>query len=88
MQFVTDFYSVMEDVMKEFDVYKFEVVADRFMIASGVLRKNGDAHAINICAMALKMERASHIVVRPDKKPATIALKAGIHTGITQKKMH
>ena len=43
--------------------------------------KNGEKHASEICAMALTLLRAASTVIRPDKRPQTIQIKAGIHTG-------
>ena len=38
-------------------------------------------HASEICRMALDLQAASGMVVRPDIRPKTIDLKCGIHTG-------
>ena len=50
-------------------------------VASGLPRTNGDKHATAICSMALNLMAACGMIVRPDKKPQTIEIKAGIHTG-------
>ena len=38
-------------------------------------------HATEICRMALSLQAASGMVVRPDIRPKTIEMKCGIHTG-------
>ena len=38
-------------------------------------------HASEICRMALDLQAASGMVVRPDIRPKTIMMKCGIHTG-------
>ncbi len=50
-------------------------------VASGLPKKNGDKHAKEICSMAISLNIASGMVVRPDRKPETITITAGIHTG-------
>ena len=39
-------------------------------------------HAAEICNMALDLQAACGMVVRPDIKPRTIQMRAGVHTGI------
>ena len=38
-------------------------------------------HANEICSMALDLQAACGMVVRPDIKPRTIQMKCGVHTG-------
>ena len=38
-------------------------------------------HAGEICRMALDVQAACGMVVRPDIRPKTIQIKCGIHTG-------
>ena len=38
-------------------------------------------HATEICRMALCVQAACGMVVRPDIRPKTIEMKCGIHTG-------
>ena len=71
--------------MDEFDVYKVETISDSYLVASGLPKKNGDKHAREICSMALNLMAACGMIVRPDKKPQTIEIKAGIHTGLCRK---
>ena len=40
-----------------------------------------DRHASEICRMALDLQAACGMVVRPDIRPKTIQIKCGIHTG-------
>ena len=71
----------MDICMEDCDVLKIENYADNFLIASGLPERNGDRHAIEICTMALKLLEASNVVIRPDRRPKTIEIKAGVHTG-------
>ena len=81
IQFLNNLYTVMDRRMDEFDVYKVETISDSYMVASGLPKRNGDKHAIEISSMALNLMAACGMVVRPDKRPQTIEIKAGVHTG-------
>ncbi len=56
-------------------------VYSRLQVASGLPNKNGDKHAKEICSLAITLQAAGGMVVRPDKKPNTIDIQAGVHTG-------
>lgn len=71
----------MDSKMDDFDVYKVETISDSYLVASGLPRKNGDKHAVEVCNMALTLRNAASLIVRPDKRPQTIEIKAGIHSG-------
>lgn len=71
----------MDECMDEFDVYKVETISDSYLVASGLPKRNGDRHAVEIAKMALKLNEASGDIPRPDKKRENIQIKAGIHTG-------
>jgi hypothetical protein len=46
---------MMDKIMDSFDVYKVETVNNTCLIASGLPKRNGDRHAVEICSMALKL---------------------------------
>ena len=79
--FLNTLYRVMDKRMDQFDVYKVETISDSYLVASGLPKKNGDKHPTEICAMALNLVAACGMIERPDKKPQTIEIKCGIHTG-------
>ena len=81
IQFLNNLYTVMDGRMDEFDVYKVETISDSYMVASGLPKRNGDKHAVEISSMALNLMAACGMVVRPDKRPKTIDIRVGIHTG-------
>ncbi|TRY71119.1 hypothetical protein TCAL_02390 [Tigriopus californicus] len=81
VQFLNTLYTVMDSKMDDFDVYKVETISDSYLVASGLPKKNGDKHAVEVCNMALTLRNAASLIVRPDKRPQTIEIKAGIHSG-------
>ena len=74
-------YKIMDGRMDAFDVYKVETISDSYLVASGLPKKNGEKHAAEICAMSLSVMAACGMIERPDKRPQTIEMKAGVHTG-------
>ncbi len=81
VQFLNTLYNVFDERMDDFDVYKVETISDSYLVASGLPKQNGDKHAKEICSLAVNLLAASGMVVRPDKKPNTILIQAGVHTG-------
>lgn len=81
VKFLNKLYTTMDKRMDSHDVYKVETIQDQYLVVSGVPKKNGDAHAAEICNMALDLKAACGAVVRPDIAPRTITIRAGVHTG-------
>lgn len=81
VKFLNKLYQTMDKRMDKHDVYKVETISDQYLVVSGVPKKNGDAHAAEICNMALDLKAACGSVIRPDIAPRTITIRAGIHTG-------
>ena len=82
VEFLNELYTVMDSKIDNHDVYKVETISDSYMVVSGVPKPNGDKHATEICNMALSLQKACRAIQRPDTKPKTIIMKAGIHTGL------
>ncbi|KAF1379197.1 hypothetical protein PFLUV_G00173570 [Perca fluviatilis] len=52
---LNDIYKNFDSILDHHDVYKVETIGDAYMVASGLPKRNGDRHAVDIAHMALDM---------------------------------
>ncbi|XP_056286434.1 guanylyl cyclase C [Pseudoliparis swirei] len=50
---LNDVYGAFDSIVDRHDVYKVETIGDAYMVASGLPKRSGNRHAVDVCRMAL-----------------------------------
>ncbi|KAL4240407.1 hypothetical protein ACF0H5_001199 [Mactra antiquata] len=78
---LNDLYTIFDNIIRHFDVFKIETIGDAYMVVSGLPIRNGDNHAGEIASMSLKLLeeiKSFRVRHRPDYK---MSLRIGMHSG-------
>ncbi|WAR01748.1 GCY21-like protein [Mya arenaria] len=70
-------YTVFDDIISHFDVYKVETIGDAYMLVSGLPERNGNRHAQEIGGVALSILRSVLTFTVPHKPGRQLELRIG-----------
>ncbi|CAL4097351.1 unnamed protein product, partial [Meganyctiphanes norvegica] len=74
-------YKLFDSRLEKYDVYKVETIGDAYMVVSGLPKRKGDRHAVEIACLALDLRHAVQSIPIPHKAGMTLQIRAGINTG-------
>ncbi|XP_053269862.1 guanylyl cyclase C [Pleuronectes platessa] len=78
---LNDIYKGFDSIVDHHDVYKVETIGDAYMVASGLPKRNGNRHAVDICCMALDILAFMGTFQLRHLPGIPVWIRIGIHSG-------
>ncbi|XP_044193183.1 heat-stable enterotoxin receptor [Thunnus albacares] len=78
---LNDIYKGFDSIVDHHDVYKVETIGDAYMVASGLPRRNGNRHAVDICRMALDILAFMGTFQLRHLPGIPVWIRIGVHSG-------
>ncbi|MEQ2162388.1 hypothetical protein GOODEAATRI_019281 [Goodea atripinnis] len=79
---LNDIYKGFDSIVDHHDVYKVETIGDAYMVASGLPRRNGNRHAVDICRMALDILSFMGTFQLRHLPSISVWIRIGIHSAL------
>ncbi|XP_037611855.1 heat-stable enterotoxin receptor [Sebastes umbrosus] len=79
---LNDIYKGFDSIVDHHDVYKVETIGDAYMVASGLPKRNGNRHAVDICRMALDILAFMGTFQLRHLPGIPVWIRIGIHSGL------
>ncbi|XP_029312186.1 heat-stable enterotoxin receptor [Cottoperca gobio] len=78
---LNDIYKGFDSILDHHDVYKVETIGDAYMVASGLPKRNGNRHAVDICRMALDILAFMGTFQLRHLPGIPVWIRIGVHSG-------
>ncbi|XP_076863972.1 guanylyl cyclase C [Brachyhypopomus gauderio] len=78
---LNDMYKSFDSILDNHDVYKVETIGDAYMVVSGLPRRNGTRHAVDICLMALDILEFMGTFQLRHLPGIPLWIRIGVHSG-------
>ncbi|KAL0983976.1 hypothetical protein UPYG_G00135440 [Umbra pygmaea] len=78
---LNDIYKGFDSIVDHHDVYKVETIGDAYMVASGLPRRNGNRHAVDISRMALDILEFMGTFQLRHMPGLPVWIRIGVHSG-------
>lgn len=78
---LNDIYKNFDCILDNHDVYKVETIGDAYMVASGLPRRNGNRHAVDIAYMALDILAFMGTFQLRHLPGLPLWIRIGVHSG-------
>ncbi|CAH8444548.1 unnamed protein product [Dicrocoelium dendriticum] len=74
-------YTLFDDIIGNFRVYKVETIGDAYMVASGLPKRIGNEHARELARMSIAFLKSIFEFQIPHRPHQRLELRIGIHSG-------
>ncbi|XP_061566940.1 guanylyl cyclase C [Cololabis saira] len=78
---LNEIYKNFDSILDHHDVYKVETIGDAYMVASGLPKRNGDKHAVDIAHMALDILSFLGTFELQHLPGIPLWIRIGVHSG-------
>ncbi|XP_040918754.1 heat-stable enterotoxin receptor [Toxotes jaculatrix] len=78
---LNDIYKNFDSILDHHDVYKVETIGDAYMVASGLPKRNGNRHAVDIAHMALDILAFVGTFELQHLPGIPLWIRIGVHSG-------
>uniref|UniRef100_A0AAY5EF48 Guanylate cyclase n=1 Tax=Electrophorus electricus TaxID=8005 RepID=A0AAY5EF48_ELEEL len=78
---LNDMYKNFDSILDNHDVYKVETIGDAYMVVSGLPRRTGNRHAVEICLMALDILEFMGTFQLRHLPGIPLWIRIGVHSG-------